>query len=295
MSNKRESLSNTPDEEYPQGLVLWIILNEVLFDIRKQFLTHGKIMFDDRIGADKDESKIEEALRPFNVELRIWSNFTLAETLRALDAVKKEADNNPTKFAGLVFCGMSHGFSRTKEYLITSDSKMLDLAYVSEKFHNFNCVGFKNKPKSFIYNICRGETSNIEITKHLETSIEMDNAIEALEMESDSTDAFNTPGLEENGQAYDEISFKKGDYLICHSTVSGYVSNRHRRFGSPFIQELAVAINGCAAQQYSDYEEMFRVVRSATAKHQYSGSNAPQLPEMVSTLRAKFILPIKRK
>ena len=295
MVNKRESLSKQSDEEYPQGRVLWIILNEVLFDISNQLLTHGRIMFDDRIGSDRDEEKLEEALKPFNVEVRIWKNFTKAEILDALDQVKKEANNNPTKFAGFVFLGMSHGFSRGKDYLITSNCKMLDLEYVSEKFHNCNCPGFKDKPKSFIYNICRGDTANIELTKHLETSIETDNAMETIWMESDSTDAFNTTSLQRNGQKYDEISFKKGDYLICHSTITGYISNRHRRFGSPFIQELAAALKRCEVQQYSDVEEMFRVVRSATAKHQNSGDNAPQLPEMVSTLRAKFILPLKGK
>ena len=60
-----------------------------------------------------------------------------ARLMRELDEVKKEADNNPTKFAGFVLLGMSHGFHpRAKDYLVTSDCKLLDLAYVTEKFHN---------------------------------------------------------------------------------------------------------------------------------------------------------------
>ena len=296
MVNKRDNLAKTSVEEYPHGLVLWIILNEILFDERFQLLTQGRVIFYDRVGSNVDESNIEEALKPFNVDLRKWTNMTKAEILDALIEVKKEADNNPTKFAGLVFLFMSHGMQlRGRDYLVTSDCKMLDLANVPEQFHNFQCEGFKNRPKCFLYNMCRGKEANIEIPKKLQTSMEMDLAIELIEMDSASSNSFNTPGLAENVQEWDNITFKKADYTIVHSTVSGFVSNRHRRFGSPFIQELAAAIKENMTQDNTDYEEVIRVAILATAKHQHSGSNAPQMPEFTSTLRAKFILPARSK
>jgi hypothetical protein len=296
MNNELKMVSQASRKEYPEGLVLWIILNERLFDVRHQFLTHGRVMFYDRIGADMDQSLIEEALEPFNVDVRKWYNMTISEILDALDKVKKEADNNPTKFAGFVFLGMSHGFGpQEKDYLVTSDCKILDLQYVTERFHNFQCVGLKDKPKCFIFNMCRGTTANMESTEHIQPCIDMDRAIKALQLESDSADAYNTPGLAENVQGSGKISFKKGDYAIVYSTMSGFSSHRHREFGSPFIQELAAGIKRSAVEDNADYEEILRDVRSATAKHQYSGSNAPQLPELVSTLREKFILPAKSK
>ena len=148
MENKRDNLAKTSVEEYPHGLVLWIMINEILFDERFQFITQGRVNFYDIVGADVDESNMDQALKPFNVDLWKWTNMTKAEILDALEEVKKEADNNPTKFAGLVLLFMSHRIQRGgKDYLVTSDCKMLDLAYVTEKFHNFQCEGFKNRPK----------------------------------------------------------------------------------------------------------------------------------------------------
>ena len=296
MDNEMQILPQTTRKEYPKGLVLWIILNEKLFNVREQFLIHGKVMFDDRIGADIDQSNIEKALEPFNVDVRKWYNMTLKEILNSLDKLKKEVDNNPTKFSGFVFLGMSHGFQpKEKDYLVTSDCKILDLQYVTERFHNSVCVGLKDKPKCFIFNMCRGSAANIESTENLQTSIEMDRAIQALQMESDSCDAYDTPGLSENAQKHGRISFKKGDYVIVHSTISGFISNRHQQLGSPFIQELAAGIKRSVVEDNTDYEDILRDVRLATANHQYSGGNAPQLPEMVSTLSGKFILPAKSK
>ena len=92
------------------------------------------------------------------------------------------------------------------------------------------------------------------------------------------------------------ISFKKGDYHVIHSTVSGFVSYRHPELGSPFVQELAATIKTFMAQGNIGYQEMIRIVQSSTAQHQNSENGDLQLPEIVSaTLRAKFIFPLKSK
>ena len=309
MGKKQENRSNTHstnptnskklgDEEYAKGLVLWIILNEVLFDIEKQrAMDEGRVRFGNRPGAEADTLKIKEALEPFQVDLRIWTDKTLAEIDDSLNEIKKEADDNPNKFAGLVFLGMSHGFKpREKDFLITSDIKMLDLSKVTDTFHNFNCIGFKNKPKCFLYNICRGEDANTKRTEHNHSSTEMDRVLEALVMESDSSGALNTVQLPETVPKSNVISFKKGDYHVVHSTVSGFVSYRHPSLGSPFVQELAAAIKTTMAQGNGDYQEMIRIVQTSTAKHQNSEKDDLQLPEIVSgTLRAKFKLSLKSK
>ena len=100
MAKKRENRSNTHstnppnstnsnDEEYPKGLVLWIILNEVLFDVEKQrAMDEGRVRFGNRPGAEADTSKIKDALEPFNVDLRIWTDKTLAEIDDSLDEMR---------------------------------------------------------------------------------------------------------------------------------------------------------------------------------------------------------------
>ena len=241
--------------------------------------------------------QIKEALEPFHVDLRVWTDKTLDEIDDLLDEVKQEADDNPNKFAGLIFLGMSHGFKpREKDFLITTDIRLLDLSYVTDKFHNFSCLGFRNKPKCFLYNMCRGQDANRNRTEPIQSSCEIDRAIEALKMESDSSGALNIVKSEETVPESNEITFKKGDYHVVHSTVSGFVSYRHPELGSPFVQALAAAIKRCMVQGNTDYQEIICVTKSSTAKYQYSGNDASQLPEIVSdTLRAKFILPLKGK
>ena len=309
MGRKEKNLSSTPsinstnsttstEEQYPKGLVLWIVLNEVLFDVEKQrALDKGRVRFGNRPGAEIDASKIKEALEPFHVDLRVWTDKNLSEIDKLLNQVKKEADDNPNKFAGLVFLGMSHGFKRhEKDFLITSDIKMLDLSEVTEQFHNVNCIGFKNKPKCFLYNMCRGEEANTDRTDQAQSSRETDRVIHVLGMESDSFVASNTVQIEANIPDSKQISFKKGDYHIVHSTVSGFVSYRHRDLGSPFVQELATAIKTFMVQGNKDYQDMIRIVQISTAKHQRSQNDALQLPEIVAaTLRAKFVFRLQSK
>ena len=129
----------------------------------------------------------------------------------------------------------------------------------------------------------------------LETSAEMDRAIQELKMDSMESDPFNEIGLAENVDEHDEISFKKGDYLIAHSTISGFSSYRYQTSGSPFIRELVSAIKEHVVSDNINCEKLIRDARKATAKHQQSGSNTPQLPELISTLRADFMISVKSK
>lgn len=57
-----------------------------------------------------------------------------------------------------VIAVMSHGEEgHTKEssQIITSDVKHLEVAWILEQFNNRNCPALINKPKIFIFQICR--------------------------------------------------------------------------------------------------------------------------------------------
>ena len=57
------------------------------------------------------------------------------------------------------------------KYFVTSDCKLLLTEKVSDLFHNCYCVGLKNKPKFYMWNMCRGDRSNAEIEKLSEKSM----------------------------------------------------------------------------------------------------------------------------
>ena len=269
-----------PVPEYPKGLVLWIIINNTKFDT-----ILGEEQYEYREGAEVDENKLKEALDKFHIDLRIWRDMTLREIKRELFDIKSEANDEPDKFAGLVIMGMSHGEQiGGEDLLVTKDCELLSTEFVKEIFHNYNCRGFQNKPKAFLFNMCRGNCKNMNLSQKLQTSKSICNDAKSKLQRSSQCD-FDP----------DIIEFKKGDYLIAHSTISGFVSNRHRRFGSVFIQEITRAINQYMGKGENHFEEVVRIACSSSSWHQYSGTKAPQLPEYTTTLRAHFKFVLKSK
>ena len=103
--------------------------------------------------------------------------------------------------------------------------------------------------------------------------------------------------LESNDVAnYDDsrvVGFKKGDYVIVHSTIKGYVSMRHKQNGSIFIYELVQQLSKFGTKQQRNLEDIVRQTCFATSKHEISGVRASQLPEMTTTLRAPCRLVLK--
>ena len=91
------------------------------------------------------------------------------------------------------------------------------------------------------------------------------------------------------------VGFKKGDYVIVHSTIKGYVSMRHKKNGSIFVYELSQQLSSLVTEQQQNFEDIVRQACIATSKHEISGVKASQLPEFLTTLRAQCHLVIKGK
>ena len=108
-------------QEYPPGVVLWIVANQKYFNS-----SNGQdTSYEGREGAEVDEANIREALQPFKVDLRVWNDLTLygkEGILIRLKEIYEEVESEPNKFSGLVFLGMSHGEQVDgKDYFVTSD------------------------------------------------------------------------------------------------------------------------------------------------------------------------------
>ena len=71
------------------------------------------------------------------------------------------------------------------------------------------------------------------------------------------------------------------------------MSNRHRRYGSIFVHEMVKSIVEMMAYENHNFEDVIRFVCMKTSRHQFSGLNASQLPELTTTLRARFRFLIK--
>ena len=311
-----------PVSVYPTGLVLWIVINNEEFESS----SHKS-----REGAEVDESNLKKALLPFEIDLRVWKNYKRQDILNSLKAIKEEADHDPEKYSGLVILGMSHGEEHGgRDYLVTSDCKPLLIETVVALYHNEFCIGLKDRPKCFLFNMCRGANPNIQIEKDGATArsladhgikcseSKLSNRIECchINLPDESFLSFDhetinensrfigassnqSPPAQENKEDSNQdklkISFKKGDYMIVHSTLKGYVSNRHKEYGTIFIQELTKSINELMRYENHNFEEVIRRTCFAASSHRHSGVNASQLPEFVTTLRGPFRFNLKGK
>ena len=148
-------------EEYEPGDVLWIVINQKRFDS-----CDNQNLYSERIGAEMDEANLIEALRSFKIDLRVWNDLKLYEILGSLKGIYEEIEKELNRYDGLVILGMSHGEHLDgKDYFVTSDCKLLLTEKVADLFHNCYCMGLKNKPKFYMWNMCRGDRSNAEVEK----------------------------------------------------------------------------------------------------------------------------------
>ena len=273
-------------DEYPQGLFLWIIINQINFDSGTD-----NTLFAEREGANVDEANLRDVLKHFEIDLRVWRDLTLNELLRSLNRLYYEVDSDHNKYAGLVFLCMSHGKQIDgKDFLVTKDNKYLSCEKVVDIFHNCFCYGLKNRPKFYFFNCCRGGQPNAELQKlSISSPIVFDDDIIAFDhFQSGVT---NTIGSNDTARQEDEgvVGFKKGDYVIVHSTIKDYLSMRHKENGSIFVYELSQQLHRSVAKQEGNLEDIVRQACMSTSKQ----LPVSQLPEMTTTLRAPCHLVIK--
>ena len=281
-------IRNPPLDEYPQGLFLWIIINQTKFDS-----CNGNISYSEREGAEVDEVNLRDALKHFEIDLRVWKDLTKSELYKSLNEIYYEVDAEREKYAGLTFLCMSHGEQIDgKDFLVTKDNQYVSCEKIVDIYHNCFCFGLKNRPKFFLFNCCRGDTPNVEIQKlSVNSPIVFDDNIISFDLPYmiEGNDSVGHVEVVED----ERVGFKKGDYVIVHSTIKGYVSVRHKKNGSIFVYELSKQLSSLVAQPERNFEDIVREACIATSKHDLSGVRGSQLPEFLTTLRAPCHLVIK--
>lgn len=111
-----------------------------------------------------------------------------------------------------VFCVLTHGQFGA---VYSSDGVLIPIRKITSHFTARECPGLANKPKLFFVQACQGE--------EIQPSIYI------------KTDAIN-PELT-NPPLQDSVP-DEADFLLGLATVPGYVSFRHKKEGSWYIQSL---------------------------------------------------------
>lgn len=124
---------------------LAVIVNNVKFDYEE----------DDRRGAHVDGRNLRELFKQCGIEVIEHEN-KKADEIKAI--VKEHARNERLCLYDIsIFVFMSHGSqNKQKESILKgTDFKDVEVSWIVSQFNNVNCPILKNKPKFFIFQMCR--------------------------------------------------------------------------------------------------------------------------------------------
>ncbi|XP_037782364.1 caspase Dronc-like [Penaeus monodon] len=162
-------------------------------------LSYDKFCDDDRRndGSLSDVKNLTQLFTQMGYGLQAEWNLSRVDTIRTIKAFSA---NKRLKKAGCVIViVLSHGRDRRTFY--TSDGRPLRVDSVRDFFLEEACPHMKGKPKIFLFQMCRGEDEPTEVV-------------------TDSIDAVREPPR---------------NMMAIYSTTEGFVSVRHKDFGSPFV------------------------------------------------------------
>ncbi|KAF5287190.1 hypothetical protein FQA39_LY16009 [Lamprigera yunnana] len=242
------------DYEYPRpgkdpGLI--VIFNQQKFE-----------KFEERLGTNRDVNELILTLGRlgYNIEEEfIYNDLPKKDVLDKLSDLSKRDFSNRNS---LIVIFLSHG---TKNNVLRTYDEPIFAHEIWGPFSNSNCSWFREKPKLFIFQACKGSLFSKVDERNIEVYPE---------------DLFSMP--------------LEPDMVIAFAAVEGSVSNRHISRGTWFIQELCRNLNA-----YGRRDDVLSILIRTTkcVVHNYynideNSQLIKQIPLFISTLSRKFYLGV---
>ncbi|XP_006876874.1 PREDICTED: caspase-14 [Chrysochloris asiatica] len=235
-------------------------LEEEVYDMSGARLALTLCVTKAREGSEADLDALERMFRQLGFESTMKKDPTAQQFQEELDKFQQAMDAR----TDLISCGfvvlMAHGL---EGYLKGEDEQMVKLDDLFEVLNNKNCQALRAKPKVFIVQACRGEQRD-------PGEIVGGDEIRMIVEESPQTIPTYT------------------DALHVYSTVEGYISYRHDKNGSCFIQTLVEVFTERKGPILELLTEVTR--RMAEAELIQEGKARKVNPEIDSTLRKRLYL-----
>ena len=174
-------------------------MNNFEFEKKKNLYRHG---------ANTDQVALETLFQDLSFDVETHINLTSHELT---NLAEEAAGKNHEESDAFFFIMMSHGGDHDK--LLCKDLRKVSVEDIMFEFKAEWCKTLATKPKVFIFQACRGSSS--EVRGHEGRGV--DNIL------TDSTLPRGT-------------SPREADFLLAFATTPGYYSYRDPNDGSPFIQ-----------------------------------------------------------
>ncbi|XP_059156669.1 uncharacterized protein LOC131941434 [Physella acuta] len=207
-----------------------------------------------RKGSEMDVKELCETFKSIEMEVNLMKNPTKDTIMELLESDGKEY----SKYAMSVFIIMSHG---NKDEVYATDGR-IKINDIVKKIQSKNEL--KNKPKIFIFQACRGSSTN-----RPENSPAADCADVVSLTETDATQPPNF-----------------ADCCVIHSTIEGHVAYRDITAGSWFIQDWCQVVKEFSRQD--DITELMTKVTARLSQRQVGGDK--QICPSTFTLTKKLFL-----
>ncbi|XP_004384504.1 caspase-14 [Trichechus manatus latirostris] len=235
-------------------------LEEEVYDMSGACLALILCVTKAREGSKADLAALERMFQKLGFESTMKRDPTAQQFQEELDKFREamESRTDPISCAFVVL--MAHG---SEGLLKGEDEQMVELDDLFEVLNNKNCRALRAKPKVYIVQACRGEQRDPGET------ISGDE-IRMIIKESPKTIPTYT------------------DALHIYSTVEGYISYRHDKNGSYFIQTLVDVFTELKGPILELLTEVTR--RMAEGEIVQEGKARKVNPEIQSTLRKQLYL-----
>ena len=225
---------------------------------------HPSLRLSERKGSEVDLKGVEATFQNLGFEVRVLPNLLYSELIKTLNNAAVLEDHSDVDALAVVV--LSHG----NEGTIYAYDKPFPTQRLWEPFTAENAPSLTGKPKLFFIQACQGN--------------QMDDGVNVTQKDSDVFASYKVP--------------VHSDFLIAHSTISGYYSWRNTVNGSWFIQSMIAVFKDYASQR-RDMLTLLTIISKRVALDYESASsrrefnNKKQTPFFYSTLRYKLYLSPK--
>nr|XP_014684690.2 LOW QUALITY PROTEIN: caspase-10 [Equus asinus] len=220
----------------------------------------------DRPGTDKDAECLKSVFQWLGFSVHRYDNVTK----EGLEKVLQEYRNHPGHASGdcFVFCVLTHGKFGA---VYSSDGILIPIREIMSHFTAQRCPALAHKPKLFFIQACQGEEVQPSVS-----------------IEADAVNPENvTPSLEDSVPV-------EADFLLGLATVPGYVSFRHVKEGSWYIQSLYNNLKDLVPRR-EDILSILTAVNDDVSRQVDIYGKKKQMPQPAFTLRKKLVSLCHRK
>ncbi|XP_006898409.1 PREDICTED: caspase-14 [Elephantulus edwardii] len=213
-----------------------------------------------REGSEEDMEALEHMFQQLGFESTMKRDPTAKQFQEELDKFQQAMDARTDPISCGFVVLMAHGL---EGQLKGEDGEMVNLDDLFAVLNNKNCRALRGKPKVYIVQACRGE--------HKDPG-EVVGGDEVMMITKDNTKTIPT----------------FTDFLHIFSTIEGYISYRHDKKGSFFIQTLVKVFT---ERKGPILELLTEVTRRMAEEELVQGGKARKVnPEIQSTLRKRLYL-----